>query len=141
MKFSTRTRYGIRAMIEIARSSPELGILQKDISVNQEISNKYLDHIIHGLKVAGLIGNVRGRKSGYVLTRKAADITVYDIHNAFEPGICVIDCLGSTFKCDREEECEARGFWGRLNKQIRDYFKSITLLDLVENKAVMEDCK
>lgn len=126
-------------MIEIARHSPDEGIFQKVIAERQEISNKYLDHIIHGLKVAGLIASVRGKKSGYVLTRPADQITAYDIHNAFEPGICVIDCLNNTYQCDRREGCEAFGFWGALNQQITDYFKSVTLQDLAENKTVLED--
>jgi Rrf2 family protein len=126
-------------MIEIARHSPDDGIFQKDISKNQDISNKYLDHIIHGLKVAGLISSVRGKKSGYILTRSATEITIFDIHNAFEPGICVIDCLSNTFKCDRESGCEAKGFWGELNQRVFDYFKSVSLQDLVENKLQIED--
>lgn len=126
-------------MIEIAGHSPNDGVFQKDIAENQDISNKYLDHIIHGLKVAGLIGTVRGKKSGYVLTRPAEQITAYDIHNAFEAGICVIDCMSNTFQCDRKDGCEARGFWGTLNQQITDYFKSVTLQDLVDSKEDLED--
>ncbi len=126
-------------MIEIAGHDPGEGVFQKDIAKNQEISNKYLDHIIHGLKVAGLISSRMGRKSGYILTRPAAEITIYDIHNAFEPGICVIDCLSPSVKCDREKGCAARGFWGGLNQRITDYFKSVSLKDLVENKTSLED--
>jgi Rrf2 family protein len=87
MRFSTKTRYGIRAMIAIAEADQSKGILQKDIARNQDISNKYLDQIILGLKVAGLINNIKGHKSGYILTRDAETITIYDIHCAFEPGI------------------------------------------------------
>lgn len=126
-------------MIEIAHHSPDPGIFQKDIAKNQDISNKYLDHIIHGLKVARLIANVKGRKSGYVLTRPADQITVFEIHSAFEPGICVIDCLNNAYQCDRKEGCAARGFWGALNQQITAYFKSVTLQDLVEKKTILED--
>lgn len=126
-------------MIEIARHSPCKGIFQKDIAERQDISNKYLDHIIHSLRVAGLISTVRGKKSGYVLTRPAGQITAFDIHNAFEPGICVIDCLNVSYQCDRREGCEAYGFWGALNQQITDYFKSVTLQDLAENKTILED--
>ncbi|MCA1747329.1 MAG: Rrf2 family transcriptional regulator [Bacteroidales bacterium] len=134
MKFSTRTRYGLRAMIEIARHSPGTGVFQKDIATEQDISNKYLDHIIHGLKVAGLITNVKGKKSGYILTRPAQEINVLNIHSAFEPGICVIDCMNENFKCDREEGCEARGFWGSLNRQVTQHLESITLQDFLDKK-------
>ena len=126
-------------MVEIAKNSPEPGILQKDIARNQEISNKYLDHIIHALKASGLIVNARGRKSGYILTRSPGEITMYDIHNAFEPGICVIDCLSPSFRCDRAEGCAARGFWGGLNQQIREYFMSVSLQHLLDNEGVIDD--
>ena len=137
MKFSTRTRYGLRAMIEIAKQSPGTGVFQKDIATAQEISNKYLDHIIHGLKASGLIANVKGKKSGYVLTRPPEEITVLDIHSAFEPGICVIDCMNENYKCNREEGCEARGFWAGLNRQVTEYFESTTLKDFINKKELI----
>jgi Rrf2 family protein len=124
-------------MIEIARHPSDTGVFQKDIATAQEISNKYLDHIIHGLKVAGLIANVKGKKSGYILTRPAEEITVLDIHSAFEPGICVIDCMSENFKCDRENGCEARGFWKELNNRVSDYFKSTTLRDFLDKKELI----
>lgn len=122
-------------MIEIAADNSGNGVFQKDISNNQDISIKYLDHIIHALKAAELISNLKGKKSGYILTRKPSEITVYDIHNAFEPGICIIDCISEHIHCDRLNGCSARGFWGDLNQQIVDYFKSVTLEDLV-NKEI-----
>ena len=137
MKFSTKIRYGLRAMMEIATDKSGNGVLQKDISTNQGISLKYLDHIIHALKASDLISNVKGKKSGYVLTRKASEITVYDIHNAFEPGICIIDCLSEHIHCDRKSGCSARGFWGELNQQIIDYFKSVSLDDLVTKEIFL----
>ncbi len=139
MKFSTRTRYGIRTMLEIALAgNNSKGVLQKDIAEKQEISLKYLDHIIIALKVAGLITNTRGKKSGYKLTKDPALITMYDIHNAFEPGIHVIDCIGTHFTCKRENYCAAKDFWEGLNKQIVEYFKSVTLKDMVEKQISKE---
>jgi Rrf2 family protein len=126
-------------MVEVARSAPNEGIFQKDIAIAQDISNKYLDHIIHGLKVAGLISNTQGRKSGYVLTREADKITIFDIHNAFEAGICVVDCMNESFNCDREENCEVNGFWAGLNNCVSEYFKSVTLQDLVDKNTILED--
>ena len=98
--------------------APANGIFQKDIARNQDISNKYLDHIIHALKASRLISNVKGKKSGYKLTRKPSEISLYDIHNAFEPGICIIDCLSGNFECKRQKDCQAVGFWKNLNDQI-----------------------
>ena len=138
MKFNTKTRYGLRAMLEIAREYHAGGILQKDIASRQEISNKYLDHIIFSLKVAGLITNVKGKKSGYILSRPASEITILDIHKAFEPGICVIDCLMMNYQCERENICSAKQFWSELNKIIADYFRSTTLEELLIKQVELE---
>ncbi len=127
-------------MLEIAQSgSAKKGIFQKDISKNQEISNKYLDHIIQALKTSQLISNVKGKKSGYVLARNASEITMFDIHRAFEPGICLIECLSGSFQCPMEDGCLTKGFWGQLNNIIIKFFKSVTLEDLMNNKINIED--
>ena len=139
MKFSTKTRYGIRAVLEIALNDCENGIYQKEISKNQQISYKYLDQILSALKASGIVAKAGGRKSGYVLTRKPSEITVYDVHNAFEPGICVIDCLAMNISCEREKSCALKGFWGDLNNQIIRYFKSKTIQDLMEKQSNLED--
>ena len=131
MKFSTKTRYGIRAMVEIASDQSGTGVFQKDIAKNQDISIKYLDHIISGLKAADLICNVKGKKSGYILTRPANDITIYDIHNAFENGICVIDCVSLNFQCEKDGNCGAQIFWKGLNDVVLKYFKNTSLQDVL----------
>ena len=134
MRFSTKTRYGMRAMVEIAKTEPSKGIFQKDISKNQKISIKYLDQIIQSLKVAGLIINIKGKKSGYRLTRPASEITMLQIHSAFEPEIAVIECLSVHVSCEMEQICHTYPFWDGLNKVINDYFTNATLQDLVNKK-------
>ncbi|RPJ74506.1 MAG: Rrf2 family transcriptional regulator, partial [Alphaproteobacteria bacterium] len=98
MQFNTKIHYGIRAMIEIALASKVKGIYQKDIAKNQEISNKYLDQIIAALKAKGLIRNLKGKKSGYILNHEPSSITIYDIYKAFEPEILLLDCLSEGFE-------------------------------------------
>ncbi len=130
----------MRAMIEIALEGGKEGIFQKDIAIKQNLSVKYLDHIISALKVAGLIVPFKGRKSGYKLNRSADTISMYDIHLAFESGICVIDCLCEDADCEREKICAVVGFWRGLNNQIIDYLKSVSLADIVEKKiSIMEE--
>jgi Rrf2 family protein len=125
-------------MIELAIDSSGDGVYQKDIAKNQNISNKYLDQIIHSLKVAGLISNVKGKKSGYILTKKTSEITIYDIHKAFENDICVIDCMSSNYQCDRMEGCTVQKFWKGLNHIVINYFKNTTLEDVVTGKSTIE---
>jgi len=123
-------------MLEIAIEGNKKGVLQKDIAKQQGISVKYLDHIIKALKVAGLISNSKGKKSGYILTRDPALISMYDIHRAFEPGIAVVDCLDCNINCERQENCVAREFWLELNNRVSDYFKSIRLKDMIEKQLL-----
>lgn len=134
MRFSTKTRYGIRAMIEIAAEQGKEGVFQKDIAAKQNLSVKYLDHILSALKTAGLIVPFNGRKSGYKVAKPIEQISMYDIHLAFEPGICVIDCLCENFECDRRNVCAVLGFWEGLNTQIIDYLKGVSLANLVEKR-------
>lgn len=138
MQFSTKTRYGIRAMIEIALESGEEGVFQKDIAEKQNLSIKYLDHIIAALKVSGLIVPFKGRKSGYKLTRHPDSISMYDIHLAFEAGICVIECLCEGAECDRKKKCAVFDFWEGLNDQIIAYLKGVSLTDLVNKKISLQ---
>jgi Rrf2 family protein len=118
-------------MLEIALNETENGVFQKDIADRQEISVKYLDTIISGLKTAGLIVNKRGRKSGYVLTRKPKEIRMLDIYNAFEPGVVIVDCIEKNYVCKLSKQCGVRGFWSGLNNVIENYFESYTLEDLI----------
>lgn len=82
---------------------------------------------------------MKGKKSGYRLTRPASEITVLDIHNAFEPGICIVNCNSRNYHCEMSDICPAHDFWGSLNNKIIDHLKSVTLQDLVvEQKAKKE---
>jgi len=126
-------------MIELASDNTGEGVYQKDIAQNQDISVKYLDQIIHSLKVAGLISNVKGKKSGYILTKKPSEITIYDIHKAFENDICVIDCMSTNYQCNRMEGCTVQKFWKGLNQIVIDYFKNTTLEEISTNKSKIED--
>jgi len=123
-------------MMEIAKSSKE-GIFQKDIAKNQNISVKYLDHIIAPLKVAGLITNVHGRKSGYMLTTDPEEITVLDIHKAFEGGVHIVDCLEKINQCERRKTCTVQYFWMGLNNNIIEYLRKVTLRDLITGEIAV----
>ena len=134
MKFRTKTRYGLRTIVEIAKADPKKGILQKNISKNQKISIKYLDKIINALKKADLITNVKGKKSGYRLSKNASEITVLQVHSAFEPEIAVVECLSENIDCELENICQTNSFWAGLNNLVTEYLNSTTVQDLVDNK-------
>jgi Rrf2 family protein len=126
-------------MLEIAQNKGSKGVFQKEIASNQSLSNKYLDQIIHELKTSGLICNVKGKKSGYMLTRRPEDITVFDIHQAFEADVCLVECLSANFLCERSDKCLARGVWKQLNIIIINYLRSVTLAGLINNPMAIEN--
>lgn len=129
-------------MLEIALDESESGIFQKDIAERQKISIKYLDIIIASLKTAGLITNRKGKKSGYVLSRKPEEIRILDIYRAFEPGVNIVDCMSPNYNCELENTCGVRTFWKGLNNKIEEYFYSFTLQDLIrEHKTKMKISK
>jgi Rrf2 family protein len=140
LRFNTRIRYGLRAILEIALDESENGVFQKDIAERQKISIKYLDNIIASLKTSGLIVNAKGKKSGYVLSRKPGEIKILDVYFAFEPAIAVVDCLDGNFNCDLSPKCGVKDFWSGLNNLIINYMEYYTLEDLVkEHRAKAGD--
>lgn len=125
-------------MIEIARETDNSGILQREIAERQNLSIKYLDHIIAALKVSGLITNYRGRKSGYIITRPATEITLHEIYSSFNSTIEIVSCLNPTYQCDKESHCAVKPFYDGLNKLIVDYLDSFTLHQLMTEQITLE---
>jgi len=118
-------------MLELAlHAGGNEGVFQKDIAINQNVSVKYLDHIIASLKAAGLITNVGGKKSGYKLGRSAEDISIYDIYKAFEDELAIIDCLLTEDHCPRKKHCVLKDYWCELNHNIRTSMESMNLMEL-----------
>jgi len=128
MKLTAKTRYGIRTMIEIGMNDGP--IFQKDIAKKQELTEKFLDQIIAGLKKANLIQNSAGKKSGYILSHPSDEITAYDIYNALEPSVHVIGCLCDNEYCTKDD-CASKGLWAGLNEQIKEYMESKNLSSLI----------
>lgn len=138
MKLNTKVRYGLRTMIELAMNAGESGLLQKDISERQEIPLKYLDKIISELKSAGLIVNVAGKKSGYILTRAPEKVSVYDVYRAFEGKLAIIQCVNETVYCCRSEQCASQEFWDKLNTEIEAGLISVTLDRLAKRQKEID---
>ena len=126
-------------MLELAlQADRKEGILQKEISENQDVSVKYLDHIIADLKKAGLITNVSGKKSGYKLGRPAAEISILDIYLAFEEELAIIDCLQPHGHCPRKKVCVLKEYWSGLNQTILSSMGAQHLQDLVDRTRAAE---
>jgi Rrf2 family transcriptional regulator, iron-sulfur cluster assembly transcription factor len=133
MKISTQSRYGLRALFDIAYHSAGLSTQVKDISARQGISPRYIEQIFQKLKRAGIIKSVRGPSGGYYLARSPEEIRVGDIVRATEASTDLVFCLAakkSGRHCDRAAQCIVRDIWGEASRRLMDYFDSITLQDL-----------
>jgi len=142
MKLSTKSRYGLRALFDMAYHSGTLPVQVKDISRRQNISPRYLEQIFQSLKKAGLLGSKRGPQGGYFLARKPEDISVKDIVQSTEGGIFLVECTdeGSKKKkerCEFDSQCVTQLVWNEANKRLNDYFGSVTLKDLCERAKDM----
>ena len=127
MKFSTKTRYGMRAMIELADCYKDKPILLKDIASRLEVSMKYLDHIISSLKAKGLIVRL---KDGYVLGRAPESINCGEIVDILEGSLNPVICVDSPSVCEKYSECKAKKLWEKVGVTLRETLKSFTLEDL-----------
>lgn len=134
MKLSTKGRYGVAAMYELALRYGEGPISLKSIAQNQDISEHYLEQLICALRNAGYVTSVRGAQGGYALAKEPARITVGDIITTMEGPIVLVDCLLSDAKdnsyCDKAGACVTRGVWAKVCDSINDVLNSISLADL-----------
>lgn len=132
MKISTKGRYALRVMIDLALNSNEKYITSKEIAIRQEISNKYLEQIIAMLNKAGYLETARGNAGGYKLAKKPNEYKIGDILKATEGDLAPIDCLTEEGKCRRQEKCTTYSFWKGLDDVINEYVNSKTLEDLIK---------
>lgn len=136
MKISTRGRYAIRVMIDLAKNKDSGFISLKDVSERQEISMKYLEAIIQTLNKAGFVQSSRGKSGGYRLVKEPKDYKVGDIIRLTEGNLAPIACLECVPNtCPRRETCLTLPFWEGLNKAINDYVDSYTLEDLLNSRS------
>lgn len=134
MKLSTKGKYGVRAVFEIARHYGKGPISIKEITERQGISFSYLEQILHKLGKAGLIESVRGPAGGYLLARKPSDLTIGDIIRALEGPIALSHCLepGEAADCYQTDACVARMVWAKVGAKIEEALDSISFHDLLQ---------
>jgi len=132
MKLSTKGRYGVRLMIDIASNYNGHPVLLRDIAKRQAISEKYLWHLIDSLKIAGLVSSVRGAHGGYRLAKNVEEINLNDIILATEGNINIVECVTDPFSCERSETCATIDVWRDVSDKISETLKSISLKDMVE---------
>jgi Rrf2 family protein len=132
MKLSTMGRYGLRTLMDIAEHQSEGAVTLQSIAKRQELSQKYLWHVITPMKNAGLIKVTRGAGGGYKLAREPERITLLDILTAVEGKICIVPCVHSASSCKRSKFCTAKTAWETVNDAICESLKSMTLHSLIK---------
>ena len=131
MKLSTRTRYGIRAVLALAESYGKEPVQLKHIAAQQQISVKYLEQLMTMLKSAGIVSSVRGSKGGYILARPPNKITLSDCFNSLEGAVITVECVKNGNYCSRADNCAAREVWAEIDTAVRTILQSTTLKDVV----------
>ena len=133
MMISTKGRYALRVMIDLAQNNTGQFISLKDVADRQDISMKYLEMIVAILNKGGLLESQRGKAGGYKLAKEAKEYTIGEILNLTEGTLAPVNCLGKNGKeCDKADECMTLPLWQKLDLVIENYLNSVTLQDLLD---------
>jgi Rrf2 family cysteine metabolism transcriptional repressor len=132
MNISTKGRYAVRALLDLALQPTGEPTLIKDISKRQGISDLYLEQLFNRLKTAGLLRSIRGPKGGFMLNKPAVEIKLIDILEAMEGPIAPVDCVDNATLCTRADSCVTRDVWAEMKKVMVEMLESTTLEDLVK---------
>ncbi len=138
MKLSSRTRYGMRAILELALEYGKSPLQIKAIAEREDISNKYLEQLIAMLKAAGLVRSIRGPRGGYLLAKPPEEIQLKDVFLTLEGPMVSAECLQHPEYCARCTDCATRKIWHELQDAIFGVLESVTLADLVEQTTCPE---
>lgn len=131
MKLSTRSRYGARILLELARSAKKAPVQVSEISNRQEIPVKYLEQLIRTLKQADLVTSVRGPKGGHMLAKPPDEISLGHIVRLFEGQADLVECVSSPEKCNFSDECKVRQAWKKATTVLYESLDAITIADLL----------
>lgn len=133
MKISTKGRYALRLMLDLALHDNDAPVRIKDIAARQDISDKYLEQIISSLNKAGYVKSIRGPQGGYKLAKDTSGYTVGMILRLTEGSLAPVACLDDEVnQCDRQETCATLKLWQQLDDAIKSVVDTVTLADLVE---------
>lgn len=134
LKLSTKARYALRAMVELACREGNGPVQLREIAKAQAVSPKYLEQLTMSLRNAGLVNSERGPNGGYWLAKPAYRITALDVVSAAEGPVTLLDCVGQASACQRSAGCAARRLWTRVSAAISDTLEQVTLADLREEQ-------
>jgi len=134
VKFSTRARYGTKALLELALHWGEEPVPLKEISQRQQIPLPYLEHLISPLVQAGIVKSTRGIRGGVSLLRPPQEVVLSEVIQLFEGSIAPVECVDNPKTCSRSELCVAHDIWDEVKEAISGVLQSVTLQDLAERQ-------
>lgn len=132
MKLSSRSRYGLRAILDLALEYGGGPLQIKVIAERENISNKYLEQLMTILKTAGLVRSLRGPRGGYLLVRPPNEVKLSEVFTVLEGPLITVECLQHPDFCPRCAECITRQVWAKIQDAMLGVLESITLQDLVD---------
>ena len=136
MKISTKGRYALRMIVDLALNQENAFVSLKDIAERQNISKKYLEQIVPMLNSSGILRTNRGNKGGYMLAKSACELTVGDVLRATEGTLAPVACLEfEPNTCARANECSTLFVWEGLYKAVSDYLDSVTVQNIIDRKS------
>ncbi|NLJ78322.1 MAG: Rrf2 family transcriptional regulator [Tissierellia bacterium] len=139
MRLSTRGRYGLKAMYQLAIHYGEGPIPLKSVADRQNLSENYLEQLVSALRKGGLLNSVRGAQGGYMLAKPPESITVGNIIRILEGDIAPADCVvDGNYQCENEENCVTKTVWVRIRDSIDEVIDSITLQDMLDKRLENE---
>ena len=140
MKLSTKGRYGVRAMVDLASNYGGAPVSIKTISKRENLSEYYLEQLFSPLRRANIIRSIRGAQGGYVLCKPPNEITVGDIMTILEGPIEIADCIDGV-ECESSDSCATKVVWEKIKNSIDSVMNSITLQDIMDDYKVSKDKK
>jgi Rrf2 family transcriptional regulator, cysteine metabolism repressor len=133
MRVTTRVRYGLRAMLQIAAAYPKGPVPISSISHTQAISAKYLEQLVGSLRRRNLLDSRKGVRGGYFLTRAPAEITLWEVIAALDGETELVECVTHPEQCERSGECCTRVIWSLLGHKLHEFWDGFTLQDLLDH--------
>ncbi len=134
MRLSTKGRYGVRALLDVALNSKAGPVLLKDIARRQDVSAQYLEHLISPLIRAGILRSQRGSRGGISLGKMPEDISLSQVVEILEGSVAPVECVDNPDICSRSDSCVTRDVWVEMKAATVGVLEAITLKDLMERQ-------
>lgn len=139
MKISTKGRYGLRVLMELAMKHGSGPVLVETIARNQDISGKYIHNLMSLLKSADIVSSVRGPSGGFVLSREPKDISLLEAFEVLEGKISPVECVKKNNCCTKQNFCATQEVWQQVSSAIENVLSKFTLQDLATKQALLKN--